>query len=135
MKKTFKTLFLFIGMSMFAVSCQKENIVEPGITTGEMQDYISISYMIDDVSMHAVFQDEASWREFLHWLFVLAEEGHEVRFGNSNRVQSLTKKTVTFTTTNQEEAEEWSRGMVKDGYDVSIIYNEKTGIYTCVAVK
>ena len=45
MKKSFKTLFLFIGMSMFAVCCQKENIVEPGITTGEMQDYISISYI------------------------------------------------------------------------------------------
>ena len=98
MKQNIKTVALFIGLSMLAVGCQKETIVDNGTVTETLQAYINVDYTIDGVDMHATFNDEASWQEFLHWMFTLAEKGHRVSFGDSNRVQGVTKETVTYTT-------------------------------------
>lgn len=135
MKHSIKTVALFIGLSMVAVSCQKENIVEQGISAEDHHAYISVDYTIDGAAMHATFQDEASWHEFLHWMFALAEEGHRVSFGDSNRLSGLTKEKVTYTTQSQTDAESWGDKMAKKGYQVTIDYNEKTKTYTCVAIR
>ena len=135
MKHNFRTVALFIGLSMLAVSCQKETFVEQDTEVEATREYISVNYSIDGVNMQATFNDEASWREFLHWMFALAEEGHRVSFGDSSRINGLTKETVTYTTKSQADAEAWADMMYKKGYEVSIDFDEKTKTYTCVAIK
>lgn len=135
MKHNIKTIALFLGLGLVAASCQKENIVDQGVSTEETHAYISVDYTIDGVSLHASFDNEILWQEFIHQLFVLAEEGHRISFGNSNRVSGLTKETVTYTTQSQSAAEAWGAKMAKDGYLVFIDFDEKTKTYTCTAIK
>lgn len=92
MKKTIKTVALFLGMSLVAASCQKENVVEIASDVESTEAYISVTYFVDGIAMHATFNDESSWQEFLHQMFALAEEGHRVRFGSSNASHGLIRK-------------------------------------------
>ena len=135
MKYNFKTMALFVGLSMLAVSCQKETFVEQDTEVEATREYISVNYSIDGVNMQATFNDETSWREFLHWLFVMAEERHRVSFGDSSRINGLTKETVTYTTKSQTDAESWGDKMIKKGYQVYISFDEKTKTYNSIAIK
>ncbi len=92
MKKTVKTVALFLGMSLVAASCQKEDVFETSSDVESTEVYISVTYFVDDIAMHATFNDESSWQEFLHQMFALAEEGHRVRFGSSNASHGLIRK-------------------------------------------
>lgn len=92
MKKTIKTVALFLGMSLVVASCQKENVVEIVSNVESTEAYISVTYFVDDIAMHATFNDESSWQEFLHQMFALAEKGHRVRFGSSNASHGLIRK-------------------------------------------
>ncbi len=89
MRNHYKTIALFLGLSMVAASCQKENVVETASNVESTEAYISVTYFVDDIAMHATFNDESSWQEFLHQMFALAEEGHRVRFGSSNASHGL----------------------------------------------
>ena len=89
MKQNYKTIALFLGLSLVAVSCQKENVVEIASNVESTEAYISVTYFVDGIAMHATFNDESSWQEFLHQMFALAEEGHRVRFGSSNDSHGL----------------------------------------------
>lgn len=89
MKKTVKTVALFLGMSLVAVSCQKEDVFETSSDVESTEAYISVTYFVDDIAMHATFNDESSWQEFLHQMLALAEEGHRVRYGSSNASHGL----------------------------------------------
>ena len=135
MKRKIITFALFAGLSMLAIGCQKETFAEHDAEVETTHEYISVNYSIDGVNMQATFNDESSWREFLHWMFALAEEGRRVSFGDCNRISGLTKETVTYTTKSQSDAEAWADMMYKNGYEVSIDFDEKTNTYTCVAIK
>ncbi len=135
MNKTTRTVALFAGLSLVAVGCQKEDIVKLNVAGEETQAFIDVFYTIDDESLHATFDDEQSWNAFLHRLFTLAEEGHNVSFGDKRMESFVTKEVLTYTTTSQPEAMEWADRKFKAGYKVMVNYDEKTGIYTCVAIK
>lgn len=135
MKKSFFNVALLVGLSMATIGCQKENLKEPEVIEREMEDCISVDYTVDGVAMRAFFSDEASWRTFVHNLFVLAEEGHRVSFCDSNRTQRVSKETVTYTTKSRQDAEDWAKAMVVSGYEVTITYDKNTNLYTCVASK
>lgn len=89
MRNHYKTIALFLGLSLVAVSCQKENVVETSSDVESTEAYISVTYFVDDIAMHATFNDESSWQEFLHQMLALAEEGHRVRYGSSNASHGL----------------------------------------------
>ena len=73
--------------------------------------------------------------EFLHNMLALAKEGYRVRIRQTTAAIGMSKEIVTFTTTNEAEAHAWSKQMIKQGYEVDITYDAKTGIYTCIAIK
>ena len=138
MKVHFKYATLFTVLSLLAVSCQKEEIVEP--MNAQIQQSVTvrnITYTIDGVTMYTTICGEQNWRSFVEWLFTLAEEGHQVCFRNENLYnnQQHSKDTVVYTTTDKNKANAWAAAMIEDGYDVSIEYDRLTGIYTCTAVK
>lgn len=92
MKYSYKTIALFLGLGLVAASCQKEDVFETSSDVESTEEYISVTYFVDDIAMHATFNDESSWQEFLHQMFALAEEGHRVRFGSSNASHGLIRK-------------------------------------------
>ena len=55
---------------------------------------------------------------------------------NANAVgQSLSKERVEYHTKSEDEANEWAQKMVKDGYIVTIDYDDEAGEFVCVAIK
>ena len=122
-------------LSLAAVSCQKETTVDPVSTTDPITMRM-VTYCVDGVTTQVTLLGDEAWNDFLNWMFALAEEGHRVSFRQGNAEErNASKETVTFTTNNLDEAKHWSSEMAFQGYSVSISYDDKTGIYTCIATK
>ena len=136
MKITFKKVALLAVLSLAAVSCEKETLIDPVTVTNEEASVKTVVYIIDGESRQMTFLDEASWNAFLDWLFALAEEGHTVSFRLANATQrSATKETVTFSTSDKQEAYDWANEMALSGYQVTVQYDEESGKYICTAIK
>ena len=136
MKLKFRTVALLAVLSIAAVSCEKENIVDNAATTGEVASMQMVTYTVDGVTSQVVVLSEDAWNDFLDWMFALAEEGHRVSFRRgvaSERIAA--KETITYTTSDQQDAYMWANQMVSQGYLVTVDYDKKTGIYTCIAIK
>jgi hypothetical protein len=86
-----------------------------------------------------VFQtsiSESEWNAFVERMIALAREGYEVTFSrNRSSLTSQSKEKVTFITTDEKEAQQWSHDMANQGYTVTISFDQGTGEYTCVAYK
>ena len=135
MKKTVKTFALFLGMSLVAVSCQKENVEDFQTPVLEQAETVTMHYVIDGEVYQTVFANEQAWNDFLDYLIGLAEEGHRVSFRRGGNEQRVSKDVVTYVTTDHDKAHAWAYEMGKAGYEVSISYDEKTKEYTCIAIK
>ena len=96
-----------------------------------------VVYTVDGVRYTASFSSEAEWQAFLDRLFALAEEGRSVSFRNAGSPVSTkeNREIVTYSTQNKAEAEAWAKAMGLEGYNVTIDYEQTTGIYTCTAIK
>ncbi len=134
MKQRIKTVALLAALTLAATACQKENDMLP-FGTEQTTETINVVYSINGEVFHATLS-ESEWDAFVERMLALAREGYEVSFSkNGNSLSSQSKEKVTFTTTNEEEANAWSNDMVNQGYVVTITYDKGTGIYTCVAYK
>lgn len=137
MRKTFIAISLLALLACTAVSCQKENLIdETNIVAGNYTVY-NVSYTVDGKKCQISLIGEDAWHSFLHRMLALAEEGHVVSFRNeetSSCVRSA-KETVTYTTTDGDDAINWAEKMSDKGYAVTIKYDKKNGIYICEATK
>ncbi len=137
MRKTLTTIALFALLGTLAVSCQKENIIDETNIVAENGSVYKVSYTVDGVTHQLTLVGDEAWHDFLNRMMALAEEGHEVTFRNeeaSSRVVS-TKETVTYTTSDHDDAYSWAAKMVDDGYTVTITFDKEKKIYTCYAIK
>lgn len=118
-----------------AVSCQKENMNEEATTVAENDAVYKVSYTIDGVTHHITLFGEKAWNEFLRYMLASAEGGHTVSFFNEeNYLQaSSSKDVVVYTTTDSTDAIKWADKMIKEGYSVTIVFDERTGKYICTA--
>ena len=136
MKKTFITVALFAVLGTLAVSCQKENINSLSSVTSQMAETYLIAYSVDGVSMQTQLNSDEELRAFLRTLTALAREGHRVTVRNANAVgQSLSKERVEYRTKSEDDANEWVQKMMKDGYAVSMSYDDEAGEFICIAIK
>ena len=137
MKKIFITIALFAVLGTLAVSCQKENIIDQTVSVEENRQVYRVTYSIDGATYHLTLVGEDTWHVFLHRMIALAEEGHRVTFRNEEASSGIasTKEVVTYSTSSHEAAYKWADEMVLKGYSVTIEYDERTGIYTCTAIK
>ena len=135
MNRKSKTVALLAVLSLAAVSCQKETVVDPVSATDPVTMRM-VTYCVDGVTTQVTLLGDDAWDDFLHWMFALAEEGHRVSFRQGNAEErNAAKETVTFTTNSQIEAYNWANTMMDKGYEVTIEYDKKTGIYTCTATR
>ena len=136
MKKTFITVALFAVLGTMAESCQKENIVNPMASETSVSETYQIAYSVDGVNMVASLNGDDELMAFLQSLTALAREGHRVTVCNSITAnQSQAKEKVVFRTGSEEEANEWALKMIKDGYSVTIEFDETSGEFVCTAIK
>lgn len=137
MKVNYKRLALFTVLSLMAVSCQKETIMEQNIPVQQTMSVRVVSYTIDGVTQRITIRGEQSWREFVNTLFALTKQGHSVSFKNetAQMVSNLTKDVVTYETDDEKKAKHWCAVMTDEGYTVCMSYDEETGKYTCIAVR
>lgn len=137
MRKTITTIALFAVLGTLAVSCQKENFIDENTIVAENGTVYTVRYAVDGVTHQLTLIGDEAWHDFLNRMLALAEEGHEVSFRNeeaASRVVS-TKETVTYTTSNHDDAYNWAEKMLNDGYAVTIRYDKEKKIYTCYAFK
>ncbi|MBR4176992.1 MAG: hypothetical protein IKP34_04550 [Bacteroidales bacterium] len=137
MKKQVKTAALFAVLSIMAVSCQKETIVEPNTGMQQTMSVRTVTYSIDGVSQQIVIRGDEAWMEFLRNLAALARQGYRVQFRceETRTNASTTKEVVTYTTTSEEDAIAWCNSMSNSGYEVEMYYDEKNGKFVCTATK
>ena len=137
MKKNIIPATLLAMISVASVSCQKENLVEPAFSSVETSATRTIRYFVNGKVHRSVIHNDDEWNTLLSTLFALAREGYSIRIFDENNTycDSCAKVTVTFTTADEKEANEWAKTKTLEGYDVTISFNQETGEYTCIAVK
>ena len=141
MKKTIITVALLAVLTSLAVSCQKEEAditsATPSTVIAENDTLRTVVYTIDGVSYRLTLVGDQAWHDFLSRMFALAEEGHSVTFFNEEAASRVlpSKVVETHSTSEKEDAYQWSEQKVKEGYTVTIVFDEETGIYTCYAFK
>ena len=135
MKKQVKTVALFTVLSLMAVGCQKETIVEPNTGMQQTMRVRTVTYSIDGVTQQIVIRGDEAWRNFLKQLTALARQGHRIQFRceETRTNASTAKEVVTYTTYNEEDALAWCDLMSDKGYSVTMTYDKKSGRYICTA--
>ena len=139
MKKNIITVALLAVLTTMAVSCQKEDAditsANPSTVIAENDAVRSVVYTIDGVTYRLTLVGDQAWRDFLLRMFALAEEGRTVTFFNEEAASRVipSKLVETFTTSNKEEAYQWAEKKGNEGYTVTVVFDQETGIYTCYA--
>ena len=131
-----KPIALLAVLSIAAVGCQKEPIVEPAMQLQQNAVIRNITYNIDGVTFYTTIRGEQNWQEFLDSMFAYAKDGHKVSIRNNSVYSNAPKSrdVVTYTTTSQSDAQKWCNNMLNAGYEVTMTYDPRTGLYTCTAV-
>lgn len=81
-------------------------------------------------------QDEETDAFFLQLTALARQYGSVSVYSEESCSQTASSKEVlTYTTTNENDAADWAKAKTKEGYEVTISYNSKTGVFTCIAVK
>ena len=134
MKKHVISVALFAVLATMAVSCQKENFVEPLSAVAEVGTVRTVSYAIDGVAHQITLHGDAEWDAFVDSMMSLSEQGYDVRVINESAASQspATKDVQTITTPDRNEAKAWAKQKSDEGYAVAIQHDN--GKYTCVAV-
>lgn len=137
MKKFIIPATLLAMMSVATVSCQKENLVEPSAPCVENSATRTIRYTVNGTIYRQVIHSDDDLDALMHTLFALAREGYNVRMmdESTSYSENSAKETLTFTTTNENEAIAWAKARTLEGYAVTTTFNQATNEYTCVAKK
>lgn len=136
MKKKVIAVALLTVLVATATGCQKEDSFTPQTSIEESVASYTVHYTIDGERHTQIIVGERSWNAFLRRMTALAREGHSVAFEREGVSRtSATKETVTYTTTSEDDAIEWCDKMVTSGYSVTITYDPKSHIYTCIAIR
>ena len=140
MKKTQKTLGAFLlcaTLAAFAGGCQKETIEDPIVREAQIGEERTVFYSIDGTDFSIKLYGDDAWNDFVRRMVALSKEGHRVSFrvGGFLTTNASAKETVTFTTSDYNEAVTWGNNMGNQGYSVTIVYDKDKDLYICIAVK
>ena len=130
MKKIIRTAAFLTFLAVAATSCQKDNTM---LNAESTQPGSQVQYVVEGATHTVFLTNDEEWSLFLDNVFAMARNGYTVEIkGNSNSAMKY-KETITYTTTIEGEAKDWTTYMLLQGYDVSISYDDTTGVYTCIA--
>lgn len=134
MKNVIITLAALALLATTAISCQKEtddsSVIQ--ITCSKH----NVIYHIDGATHYAYIHSETEWHAFMERMFALARQGHRITVCRATTARQVaTKETVTYKTSDQEDAKRWAKDMIAEGYEVDITYDEERGIYIVIATQ
>lgn len=137
MRKTFTTVAFAALLGTLAVSCQKENIIKESTIFEDNNAVYTVNFSIDGVMHQISLIGDDAWHDFLNYILDLAEEGHSVSFQNEEAASRTiaAKETVTYTTSNRDDAYRWTYKMAQEGYLTTVIYDKVKHIYYCEAIR
>ncbi len=134
MKNVIITLAALALLATTAISCQKEtddSSVVP-ITCSKH----NVIYHIDGATHYAYIHSETEWHAFMERMFALARQGHRITVSRTTTARQVaTKETVTYKTSDHEDAKRWAKDMIAEGYEVDITYDEVNCIYIVTATQ
>jgi very-short-patch-repair endonuclease len=134
MKNVIITLAALALLATTAISCQKEtddSSVVP-ITCSKH----NVIYHIDGATHYAYIHSETEWHAFMERMFALARQGHRITVSRTTTARQVaTKETVTYKTSDHEDAKRWAKDMFAEGYEVDITYDEVNCIYIVTATQ
>ena len=132
--KKIKMIVVLAALGLSLASCTKEDVKDDTYVVAATS---SVTYFINGEQHYANPQTEAEWSLFLDRMFALAVEEHSVRFVRTDVGQQVcsAKEKLTYETDDFTKAKKWAMQKTLEGYDVTIVYDQATGIYTCTAVK
>lgn len=133
------TIALLAVLGTMATGCQKENFadVTSESAISEASTVYTVQYAVDGVLHIATLQSKEEVNALLMQLMALAREGYNVEVFDNNHSPSAspTKEVVTYTTSSDTAATEWTATKMSEGYTVQITYNQSDNTYTCRAFK
>lgn len=139
MKKTIINISILCTLTMTAISCQKETFTEQSNTPIEVfgENTINLCYTVDGIQHFYPIHNNGEWDTFWELVIALAHDGHNVQVMNerSISIDLSTKETLVYTTQNEQEATNWMKARLLEGYKVSFVFDEETGKYICIAVR
>ena len=122
-----------------ATGCQKENFadVTSESAISEASTVYTVQYAVDGVLHIATLQSKEEVNALLMQLMALARKGYNVEVFDNNYSPSAspTKEVITYTTSSDTAATEWTATKMSQGYTVQITYNQSDNTYTCRAFK
>ncbi len=118
-------------------SCSKENKQTSMNLTFESHTGRVIRYSVNGADYRCVIRSNEEWDKLISNILALSREGFTIRITDENHAygESMTKETVTLTTKDKSEVDEWIFKRLLEGYEVIVSYNDNTGEYTCIATK
>lgn len=134
MNKNLISFALVAVLATMAVSCQKENIMDPYSTEATITSVRTVSYYIDGINKEVILYSESEWDAFMSQMMDLTDKGHEVYIVANKTCGVATKDTQTITSSDKEEVTEWAKEKHDEDYDVKIKKNQD-GTYTGTAIK
>lgn len=139
MRKHLIPVALFAALATMAVSCQKEDVmvISPETTISEAAPVHTVQYTVNGVLHSIVINSDEEWDAFMQTVFALSREGYEVNIMDENRPSTsfTAKETQVFTTSIESEASAWSKDKVYNGYQVTVLFDQGTGQYICIATR
>ena len=136
MKQVIRTIALFVVLSMVATACQKEQISSPYVVQSDSYGVTSFHYSVNGTSCTVSVQDDEIEAFFLRMTALARQYGNVSVFNESSYARTnVSKEVLTFTTIKESEASDWAKARTREGYEVTISYDSKTGVYTCIAIR
>ncbi|MBP5542106.1 MAG: hypothetical protein J6X88_10735 [Bacteroidales bacterium] len=134
-KKTILVASLAV-LGLMATGCQKEQMLVPQSTIAENAAIYTVNYSVDGESNAVILHNDDELAVLLQQLNALVRQGHRVVVSQNGTTNTASaKEVVTFTTYSEEEMLAWEIARIKEGYTVTVVYDEKTGIYTGTAIR
>ena len=135
-----KAVLLSVAVSGTMVSCQKDEMVLPSQEMSQKNlahVNTTLRYWIDGVEYCQTFASSAERMNFISYLVGLTRgERTIVIKGTDNPDYAPEEKDKqTFTTSDEKEMDAWVKLMDGKGYDVTVFFDKKTGLYTGTATK
>ena len=138
-----KIVLLTIALAGTMASCQKDEFQNEILVSQEMSQKnlahinTTLRYWIGGVGYSREFASQEEMSNFISYLIGLTINGKEITIGGSEK-PSLAPEAddkLTFTTSDKAEMNKWALEMQDKGYDVTVFFDKKTGIYTGTATK
>jgi hypothetical protein len=133
--KTLTTaICLLLGLSLAA--CHKEYIYweEP---VCHIDHAITLNYSICGENRSIVVGSDAEWDTFMAQMMAHVRDGYVLQMAEDDTpaCDPMASESQPYVTDSEDDANRWAKTMVREGYNVTIIYDKKNSQYVCIATK